>query len=157
MITVTGITALQKKLKSLTDSKSIAVYKTAFAKAAKPARKAARTEAPKEENNDTIARYKYGGGGGIVAAYEPGNLKKSIAIGKNRSRVFPAVWVGARAGAKNKYDGWYAHFVNEGHRAQNGKFIPGDNFMGRAFQKTEKQVSNNIAVEFDKVIQKKFG
>jgi HK97 gp10 family phage protein len=115
MIKIEGIEELKKEFSRMTDKEATRMMREILVKVAKPVREAAKREAPIADKPVTIKRK--GKAGKIV---EPGNLKKSIAIIKGRSKLYPNVHIGARAGDKRKNDGYYAHFVHDGHIFKQG-------------------------------------
>lgn len=108
--------ALQDVPKQFTDAK----VRTALRHALQPVLRTAKALTPK----GTKVHYRYKGGGlkkkpkgqgVIVAAYKPGNLRKSLSIlsfrrAKRSMFVGPALKLGASSGQK-KYDGYYAHML----------------------------------------------
>lgn len=162
MIRIEGIEELQRKFDKLTDSRQAGLIRQAIGRAAKPVRDQARQEAPKADKDiKRRTKDKKNRSGVVIASgtetiYKPGNLKKSIAIVKTKSKTWPGVWVGARAGGKYKYDGYYAHFVHEGHKDRGGGMTKKDEFMKRAKDKKYNQVVSSISDEVVFLMKKRF-
>lgn len=102
-VNVEGFQELADKIKKLGDDKdkrkeSIAILK----QIAKPTVAASQSLAPVSKDRH------YSRGKWIM----PGTLKKSLGVISVKSKN-PTIAVGARA--KRKFDGWYAHFLHEGH------------------------------------------
>lgn len=126
---------------------------------AKPALRAARTNAP-QSDKPHIARGK---------RIQSGNLKKSIGIFQARKDPNPNVQVGPRAKGSN--DGWYGHFVEKGvniyRKGFKRKRTKGANagsavrrtkanpFMERAFTQTQGQMSANAERQMARFIQRR--
>ena len=95
LIELIGDKELRKILEKLPEKVDVRLLKAAACRAAKPLVKAARRKAPSKT----------------------GNLRKSIGTQALRSyNGSAAVLVGPRTGKRQKYDGWYSHFVEYGTR-----------------------------------------
>lgn len=102
-VDIEGFQELTNKIKLLSDDKdkrreSLAILR----QIAKPTLQVSKSIVPVSKNKH-YSRGKF---------IQPGNLKKSLGLITGRSSN-PTIIVGARA--KRKFDGWYAHFVHEGH------------------------------------------
>lgn len=145
IVQIDGFRELQRKLEKLGETRQtrrllIPVLKSA----ARPTLKAAKREAPVSQ----APHHRYSNGK-IVATYEPGNLRKSLGVITVKDRKNASIIVAPRAGAKRKFDGYYAHMVHEGTVNQ-----PANPFMERAFAQTKGQVSNDAARRTAKVVQR---
>lgn len=81
----------------------------------------------KSEIKDADGQFTVYRNGGIYAEIPKGTLKKSIGIGRSKTRnnrLFSAFWVGPRVKGSFKdpeKGGWFAHFVNYGY-LNNGSY-----------------------------------
>ena len=93
---------------------------------------------------------------------ESGLLKKSLA---KKIKTYPDKQtvvgiIGPDTQTKGEYKGkprvpWrYAHLVNDGHIDQKGNFIPGDQFLRRAYESTESQTVDVMSDKLGKSIEK---
>lgn len=73
-----------------------------------------------------VSAYKHSSNRGGKVKHLPGNLRKSIGLITGKSKKFPNVQLGYRAGEKRKNDGWYGFMVHEGlgGRKKGGKSKP---------------------------------
>lgn len=107
-VDVEGYNELIKKITKLGDDKDKRRETLILLRqVAKPTLDAARTLAP-------VSKRAHWARGKKI---QPGNLKKSLGNITGRSKTNPTIYVGARA--KRKHDGWYAHFVHDGHEQFN--------------------------------------
>lgn len=148
-VTIEGLEDAVKALKSLGAAFPKKEQQKLLARAAVPLVKAAKANIP--ESEEVHYRYRNSGGakkgkgkGEIIAAYYPGNLKKSIRT--KRLRKSSDVFVGpvtSRSGGgvygRGRVDGYYAHLVEFGTAFQGGV-----GYMRRALDATKTQVSENI-------------
>jgi hypothetical protein len=116
---------------------------------AKPLLKAVTAAAPIIESGLTKTRKKAGGG---VATYEPGNLKKAMAIKTSPLKNYPNVLVGFRQGVKAKYDGYYGFFVVYGYAGKH-RVAPND-FIWRAGKPLLPEINTKGSLEMRKYILK---
>ena len=79
---------------------------------------------------------------------ETGNLKKSISRISSRKNALVAV--GARAGRRAKYDGYYVNWVVEGHKTRGGGQTRANDFISPAFENNKELAVKRIE---DKLIQ----
>lgn len=150
-----------KKLKALGQLFPVKERKKFLTKAAKPLRDAARANI--SDSDDTHFRYKTAkleagkkapkGSGNVIAAYVPGNLRKSIKF-KNFRRS-AAMFIGPVTsktgsgifGQGARVDGYYAHYLEFGT-----KYYSGIGYMRRAVDATKGIVTKNIINESEKII-----
>jgi len=83
-------------------------------------------------------------------AHEPGTLKKSLRIKKERGKKGKSVYtVGPNA------SGWYAHFADYGFTTRNGRYIPGNRFLRNSVDNNraliEQTILTGLAAELDKL------
>lgn len=145
---IEGFPQLQAKIKQLPDKIKKREMLKILRAVAKPTVQAAKAEAPVGEREHK--RYSKRDGG-VIATYQPGNLKKSIGniTGKRgMARVNAVIYVGPRSkGRKN--DGYYGGMVHGGT-----KFQKANKFMDRAFNRTQGQVTEDAAAKTAAYIQK---
>jgi len=83
-------------------------------------------------------------------AHEPGALKKSLRIKKEKSKKGKSVYTIGPGAA-----GWYAHFLDSGFTARNGRFIPGTRFLRDSVDKNrviiEQTILSVMGTELDKL------
>lgn len=82
--------------------------------------------------------------------YEPGNLKKSMAIKTGKSKTKPTVMIGPRQGERAKYDGYYAFFIQYGTFNQS----PND-FIAKAAEPLIGTVATSASAETKRYLEKK--
>lgn len=70
-------------------------------------------------------------GGKTGRLYLPGNLRESIGLITGKSRKYPNIQLGYRAGRNRRNDGWYGKFVHEGEGRGNRRKHPA---LDRAFE-----------------------
>lgn len=106
----------------------------AAAKALRHTRKAAKNLAPvaKRSYTDYTGRVK-----------KPGTLKRSIGVKKARNA--PVALVGPRTGSRQRNDGWYAHFHEDGTKTG----IRPKRFMKRAWNQSKSKVFATYRQELD--------
>ena len=83
-------------------------------------------------------------------AHEPGTLKKSLRIKKERGKKGKSVYtVGPNA------SGWYAHFADYGFTTRNGRYIPGNRFLRDSVDNNraliEQTILTGLATALDKL------
>ncbi|TGE31327.1 HK97-gp10 family putative phage morphogenesis protein [Desulfosporosinus sp. Sb-LF] len=83
-------------------------------------------------------------------AHEPGTLKKSLRIKKEKRKMGKSVYtVGPGP------EGWYAHFVDYGFTTRNGRYVPGNRFLRDSVDKNRGQIQTvmltEMALELDKL------
>lgn len=151
IVEIQGFDELNKKIKQLGDKVKKREMLKILRIATKPTIAAARSNTPVADRLST--RYKKkASGGGLIAVYEPGNLKKSIGniVGKKGAGQQNAViYVGPRSKGK-KYDGWYGAMVHYGT-----KYFSGNPFMKKAYEQTQGQVTAKAEQKTIALIQKK--
>ena len=82
-------------------------------------------------------------------AHEPGTLKKSLKLKKEKRKKGKSVYdVGPD---KN---GWYAHFLDTGFTAPNGRFIPGTRFLRDSVDKNRAVINQTILSEMANELEK---
>ena len=82
-------------------------------------------------------------------AHEPGNLKKSIKIKKEKRKKGKSVYtVGPDS------TGWYAHFLDSGFTTRNGNFIPGTRFLRDSVDLNRGAIQDTILTEMAKELDK---
>lgn len=133
-----GDKELRKILEKLPGKVDVRLLKAAARRAAKPLVKSARRKAPSKT----------------------GNLRKSIGtIGLRSHNGAAAVFVGPRSGRRNKYDGWYAHFVEFGSRGvvryntkhrKKGQRYKSDNKAKPFMRPAYDQEKGNMMKEYEK-------
>jgi hypothetical protein len=116
---------------------------------AKPLLKAVIKEAPAEKRGLTVTRTTKGG---ETSEYEPGNLKKAMAIKTSPLKNYPNVLVGFKQGDRAKYDGYYGFFVVYGYAGKH-KVAPND-FIWRAGKPLIPELNTKGSVEMKKYIEK---
>lgn len=129
-----------QKLKKLPLELQTKQLKKVLRKNAKPLVRKAKSNIPKALKE--VHRYK---DGKIVETHKPGNLRKAIGILSLRRTA--AVYVGPRAGAKYKNNGWYGHFLELGT-----VFQKGINYMENAYKTTQYTVINGITKDVKTVL-----
>ena len=84
--------------------------------------------------------------------YEPGNLKKSMAIKTSPSKSYPNVLIGPRKGRSSriKNDGFYAFWIQYGTVNQKA-----NDFIGEAAARVNDAVGNKMSAELKKYLEKK--
>ena len=81
--------------------------------------------------------------------HEPGNLKRSIKMWKEKRKKGKAVYdIGP-----NK-DGWYAHFQDSGFTAPDGRFIPGYRFLRDSIDLQRNTIQQTILKELANQLEK---
>jgi len=145
MVRIEGFDELVSKIKKISSDvdKKREIRKILRA-ALKPTVQAAQAAAP-EADRVIIRRVK---GGNKEYRYEPGNLKKSIGYITVRSMRYATVEVGARAGSRKKYDGYYGGFVHEGTKYIS-KAVP---YLDIAMKKTGGAASAAAALGMKKKV-----
>ena len=120
----------------------------------KPILRAIKKEAPVEKRGYTITRRLSGTKGNRKTAdvYEPGNLKRSLAIKTSPLKSYPSVLIGFRYGTKYKYDGYYGNFVIWGYAGKN-RYAPND-FIMRGAAPLLGDVYTKASDELKKYIEK---
>ena len=140
-ITIEGIDELSRHIKNLpSDKVKRKELLKALRRQAKPLLEAVKEKAPVANNPITVK--------GVT--YQAGNLQKSFNIKAGRSKTMPNVVVGPRRGKKNKYDGWYAHFLLYGT-----DHIQGKDFVKEAADEKLPIISVTASKELLKYIVKK--
>ena len=81
--------------------------------------------------------------GRVVAVYEPGNLRKSMAIFKGQSTRFPKIYLGPQVGKQKEDDGYYAYFLIKGTSGKYGSIKP-NNFPKRTEIQMRSYIQNVI-------------
>lgn len=159
---IKGMDELQRKIKQLPDKAKKREVIKILRKSAQSTVKQARKEAPKSKKPHYLK-----GGKKIM----PGNLQKSIGVQVARKAKNPMIVV--RPKSSGKYDGFYGRaFVIFGHniyragfkrnRRGNKRFnatgarssVRPNQFMNRAYAKTEGKVSKEALASTEKYIQK---
>lgn len=163
-INVSGFKEFRQKLRELPEDVKKQAILRVLKKAAQPTLVAAKSEAPIQK------QYRKGA--------EQHNLRKSIGFieGKRgQSKINPTIYIGPQTKGSN--DGWYGAIVHGGRNIyrkgykrehkrdsvanQNNavKFVEGDPFLTRAYDKTKKVVAKKsrelVAKEIQKVINSK--
>lgn len=164
LVEIQGFAELQEKIKKLADPKDkkrelVAVLR----QVALTTVRVAKAETPISKKPH-VARKK---------VINPGNLQKSIGtiVGrKGSAKDNPTVYVGPRAKGSN--DGWYGNFVALGHNIYKKGFkrkrskaannaagvsstTKANNFMKRAYEQTQGNVSAELETRVAKFIQKR--
>jgi len=83
-----------------------------------------------------------------TAPIRTGNLQKSISRISSRKNALVAV--GARAGRRAKYDGYYVNWVVEGHKTRGGGQTRANDFISPALENNKELALRRIE---DKLIQ----
>lgn len=83
-------------------------------------------------------------------AHEPGTLKKSLRLKKERRKKGKSVYtVGPNA------TGWYAHFADYGFTTRNGRYVPGNRFLRDSVDRNRAVIKQTIltvmGTELDKL------
>lgn len=88
------------------------------------------------------------------SAKRTGVLWKSIRFVRS-ARLKSLFWIGPARGRKQKYDGWYGHFIEAGTpvREKRGRIKP-VRYMARAFESTKNKVRYAIVRELNILIKK---
>lgn len=82
-------------------------------------------------------------------AHEPGNLKKSLKIKKEKRKRGKSVYtIGPDS------TGWYAHFLDTGFTARNGRFIPGTRFLRDSVDVNRGKIRDTILEDMAKELEK---
>lgn len=82
-------------------------------------------------------------------AHEPGTLKKSLKIKKEKRKKGKSVYtVGPDA------TGWYAHFADYGFTTRNGRYVPGNRFLRDSVDKNRDTIHSTILTEMAKELDK---
>lgn len=155
-IKIEGFEEVMRKLRALPDAmtrkKILALLRVATRKGGMI--KAIKSQAPHADKTLTRIDAK-----GVRQTYQPGNLAKSIGNITGRSKDWPNIQVGARAGVKRKNDGFYAHFVHEGHRTKSGSMTRKDPFITEGYNmakaSTAKVSAQFLAMLVEKEAKKK--
>jgi len=82
-------------------------------------------------------------------AHEPGTLKKSLRIKKEKGKKGKSVYTVGPGPA-----GWYAHFLDTGFTTRNGRFIPGTRFLRDSVDKNRGEIEQTILNEMGKELDK---
>lgn len=82
--------------------------------------------------------------------YQPGNLKKSIALFVGRSKTNPNIQVGYAKGRKWLHDGWYGLIVSEGYGRGQKPTRPFD----KAFNLTKNRLNSSLLADLKKVVKR---
>jgi HK97 gp10 family phage protein len=82
-------------------------------------------------------------------AHEPGTLKKSLGIKKEKRKKGKSVY---RVGPGP--EGWYAHFADYGFTARNGRYIPGNRFLRDSVDVNRRVINRTILTELAKELNK---
>lgn len=135
---IEGFEAVYKEIQKLPDDrmkrqKILAILR----RQVKPILAAIKLAAPKADKVITIRKIDY----------HPENLKKSMAIKTSPMKHYPNVLVGPRLGGDQKYDGFYAFFIQYG----TVKMKPND-FIARAAEPLMGTVTNSASNELEKYI-----
>ncbi len=141
---IEGFDKLQRELKRADDKVKRRELLKLIRSTTRPTIQAARSRAP--ISSEPHERYS---GGQVVRTYDPGNLRRSIGNITSKSRQYPSILVGPRAGAKKKNDGFYGHFVEFGTVNQ-----PAQPFMKPAYESTGQGASRTLADKVAKKIEK---
>lgn len=113
---------------------------------AKPMMQAMRQNAPESDNVIVVRN----------DVYYPGNLKKSIAIKTSPSKKYPNVLVGPRYGkGANKYDGFYAWWIEYGTGTHQSNPTGGKNFVQRTWIQKGEIMQTQASTQLKKYIDKK--
>jgi len=113
---------------------------------AKPMMQAMRQNAPESDNVIVVRN----------DVYYPGNLKKSIAIKTSPSKKYPNVLVGPRYGkGANKYDGFYAWWIEYGMGTHQSNPTGGKNFVQRTWIQKGEIMQTQASTQLKKYIDKK--
>lgn len=124
-IKITGFDELTNKIKKLgNDKDKRKEVLSILRQVAKPTLEASRQTVP-------VSKSRHFSRGKFIL---PGNLKKSLGLITATKSENPTIVVGARA--KGKFDGWYAHFVSEGHEYVAGNGESNFVFSARQFRNT---------------------
>jgi len=137
-----GFPELAALLKRLPDNMKANEIRRIMRKALAPVVSSARAFAPKASRTVTRAKGKI--------RYEPGNLKNSITTINIRSTRYATVEVGAAAGVRKKYDGYYGFFVHEGTSRISRK----KPFMERAWSANRGPVAAETSAQIAKQINR---
>jgi hypothetical protein len=149
-VRVEGIDNVLSKLRQLPDKLTRNILLQAYRKSTKPMIKSIRSKTPRAKTALKRIDAK-----GNEQVYQPGNLAKSIGNITGKSKVYPNILVGARAGVTRKNDGFYAHFVHEGHRTASGSMTEKDPFIDKGFQATKVIVARSVEKNLVVIIEKK--
>jgi len=159
-VSVIGFDRLQQQLKLLADDKDKRRETLILLReAARPTIQAAKQLVPISKRSH-IARGK---------VIQPRNLQKSIGAITGRRAKNPTIYAGPRA--KGSFDGWYGHFVHDGHNLYRTGFkrkrVKGANaagaisrtkanpFMTNAFKATEGVVTADAEKRMAALIQRR--
>lgn len=168
LIEITGFAELQAKLTLIgNDRQKVTEIKKVLRKVAMGTVKVARRKAPVSKRPHTVS------GQRTKKVIQPQALSKSIGVINGRDRVNPTVFAGPRA--KGTFDGWYGHFVHDGHNVYAGAFkrkrstsgkakafnalgakkrTKANPFMDEAYNETKGQVTQEMESQVTKVIQR---
>ena len=146
-VQLTGVNELLKKFGNLSDRLQGQVVKKALVKAAQPIKQEAKAQAP-VANKDIIRATKKD-----RVVYKPGNLKKSIGIFRGKNKKWLNVQVGAAYGKNKKFDGFYAHFVHDGHEKKGGGKTKANPFLKRAKESKDAESVQIFQSEFDRLVK----
>ena len=82
-------------------------------------------------------------------AHEPGALKKSLRIKKERGKKGKSVYtVGPNA------SGWYAHLADYGFTTRNGRYIPGNRFLRNSVDNNRALIEQTILTGLAAALEK---
>ena len=144
---IEGIQEVSNEIKSLSNDKmKRSEILKVLRRQAKPMMQAMRQNAPESDNVIVVRN----------DVYYPGNLKKSIAIKTSPSKKYPNVLVGPRYGkGANKYDGFYAWWIEYGTRTHQSNPTGGKNFVQRTWVQKGEIMQTQASTQLKKYIDKK--
>ena len=148
-VNLIGKDELKRKFNGLSDKLQGNLIKKALVKAAQPIRDEAKREAP-IASRDVVLKRK----GKDKVTIARGNLKKSIKIFRGKNKKWLNVQVGAST--KGRFNGFYAHFVSEGHKTRSGGRTKENPFMKRAADRKEKEAVEIFRKEFNMILEQNF-
>lgn len=164
-VDVIGFDKLTEQLKRLANDKDKKRETLAILRAvARPTVQAAKQIVPVSKKPHLVS------GSRTKKVIQPGALRKSIGLITGRKTVNPTIYAGPRA--KGNFDGWYGHFVHDGHAvyrkgfkrkrsrsANNASGVIGKTsaspFMTNAYKATEGVVTADAEKRMARFIQKK--
>ncbi|MFD1292635.1 HK97-gp10 family putative phage morphogenesis protein [Lutibacter holmesii] len=148
LVEIKGFAELQQKIKQLPDKVTKREMLKILGQVATPTVNAAKASV-KDSKRPHIQKRK---GQAFGTYITPGNLKKSIGkirgkrgLGKQNA----VIYVGARAGKRQKNDGWYGKFVGSGTIKQTA-----NPFTEIAYNQTKGMVTADAETKVEKYIQK---
>lgn len=148
-VNIFGTEELNRKFQRLSDKMQGSLIKKALIKSAEPIRRESRDTAPVADRVLTVKRKNK-----AAVKYQPGNLKKSIKIFRGKSKKWLNVQVGAST--KGRYDGFYAHFVHEGHNKRGGGMTKANQWLKKAADSKKDEAVVIFENELNRIVENNF-